>query len=101
MAARAYDNAIYVVFSNPIGMDGDQLKNGCSMIIDPYGDVIAECRSFDDDIAVATCTSDKLEKAGGFRYKQARRPELYREILGRPHTAVQKVSWIETEKAAE
>jgi len=34
---RAYDNGIYVVFSNPIGMDDDQLKNGCSMIIDLSG----------------------------------------------------------------
>jgi hypothetical protein len=57
----------------PHGMDDDQLKNGCSMIMDPYGDVIAECRSFEDEIAIARCTSDKLEKAGGFRYKNARR----------------------------
>ncbi len=101
LPARAYDNAIYAVFSNPIGMDGDQLKNGCSMIIDPYGDVITECRSFDDDMAIALCTSDKLEKAGGFRYKNARRPELYKEILGQSHFPVQKVSWIEAEKDAE
>jgi predicted amidohydrolase len=46
LPARAYDNAVYVVFSNPIGMDDDQLKNGCSMIIDPFGDVIAECRTW-------------------------------------------------------
>jgi predicted amidohydrolase len=98
LPARAYDNAIYVVFSNPIGMDDDQLKNGCSMIIDPYGDVITECRSFDDDIAIALCTSDKLEKAGGFRYKNARRPELYKAIFGQSHTPVQKVSWLESGK---
>ena len=35
LPSRAYDNGVYVVFSNPIGMDDDQLKNGCSMIIDP------------------------------------------------------------------
>src|SRR6478609_2002832 len=29
LPARAYDNGIYVIFSNPIGMDDDQLKNGC------------------------------------------------------------------------
>src|SRR5215218_6585835 len=46
LPARAYDNGVYAVFSNPIGMDDDQLKNGCSMIIDPYGDIIAECRTF-------------------------------------------------------
>jgi predicted amidohydrolase len=53
LPARAYDNAIFAVFSNPIGMDDDQLKNGCSMIIDPFGDIIAECLSFDDEIAIA------------------------------------------------
>ena len=45
LPARAYDNGIYVVFSNPIGMDDDQLKNGCSMILDPFGDILAECRA--------------------------------------------------------
>jgi 5-aminopentanamidase len=37
LPSRAYDNAVYVIFSNPIGMDDDQLKNGCAMIIDPFG----------------------------------------------------------------
>ncbi|HZG23474.1 MAG TPA: nitrilase family protein, partial [Chitinophagaceae bacterium] len=59
LPARAYDNAVYLVFSNPIGMDADQLKNGCSMIIDPFGDIIAECRKLDNDIAIATATPEK------------------------------------------
>jgi predicted amidohydrolase len=37
LPARAYDNAVYAVFANAIGMDDDQLKNGCSMILDPFG----------------------------------------------------------------
>src|SRR5580700_3521450 len=53
LPARAYDNGIYVVFSNAIGMDDDQLKNGCSMIIDPFGDILAECTRLGDDVAVA------------------------------------------------
>jgi predicted amidohydrolase len=95
LPSRAYDNAIYLVFSNPIGMDDDQLKNGCSMIIDPYGDVIAECRKLDNDIATATITPDKLISAGGHRYKKARRPDLYREIIGQPHVPDQKVAWLD------
>jgi len=94
LPARAYDNAIYAVFSNPIGMDDDQLKNGCSMILDPYGDIIAECRKLDNDIAVATITSEKLTKAGGYRYMQARRPELYHDIIGQEHVSEQKVAWL-------
>lgn len=98
LPARAYDNAMYVVFSNPIGMDDDQLKNGCSMIIDPFGDVIAECRKLDNDIAIATITTEKLTQAGGYRYKKARRPELYRDIIGKSHHAEQKVAWLEMDK---
>lgn len=97
LPARAYDNAAYIVFSNPIGMDDDQLKNGCSMIIDPFGDVIAECRTLGDDFVTAVCNPEKLTAAGGFRYKQARRPELYGEIIGRPHKSEQKVVWLDNE----
>jgi len=95
LPARAYDNAAYIVFSNPIGMDDDQLKNGCSMIIDPFGDVIAECRTLGDDFVIATIVSEKLKQAGGYRYLKARRPELYKDIIGQPHKAEQKVVWME------
>jgi predicted amidohydrolase len=94
LPARAYDNGIYAVFSNPIGMDDDQLKNGCSMIIDPFGDILAECRSFDDSFVTATLTPIKLEQSGGHRYIEARRPELYRDIIGKPHESNQKVVWL-------
>ena len=97
LPARAYDNGIYAVFSNPIGMDDDQLKNGCSMIIDPFGDIISECRSFDDSFVTATFTFEKLIQAGGYRYIKARRPELYRDIIGQNHTSEQKVVWLDSE----
>jgi predicted amidohydrolase len=97
LPARAYDNAIYAVFSNPIGMDDDQLKNGCSMIIDPFGDIIAECRTLGDDFVTATITPEKLTRAGGYRYIKARRPELYKDIIGQPHHSEQKVSWLTSE----
>lgn len=95
LPARAYDNGVYVVFSNPIGMDDDQLKNGCSMVLDPYGDILAECRSLGDDFVVATCTEEKLTLSGGYRYLNARRPELYKDIIGRSHVSKQKVSWLD------
>ena len=98
LPARAYDNGIYVVFSNPIGPDDDQLKNGNSMILDPYGEILAECRSMGDEVVVARCTPDKLELAGGHRYKNARRPELYGKILGEVHEPRLKVEWMKPGK---
>ena len=94
LPARAYDNGVYVVFSNPIGMDDDQLKNGCSMILDPFGDVLAECRELGDDLATAVLIKEKLKQAGGYRYLKARRPELYGDIIGQPHNSEQKVVWM-------
>ncbi|HEX2969412.1 MAG TPA: nitrilase family protein [Bacteroidales bacterium] len=98
LPSRAYDNGVYVVFSNPIGMDDDQLKNGCSMIIDPFGDILAECRKLGDDLVTADITPEKLTMAGGYRYIKARRPELYRDIIGKEHTSEQKVVWLPTQE---
>ena len=95
LPSRAYDNGIYAVFSNAIGMDDDQLKNGCSMIIDPFGDIIAECHNLGNDFVTATFTPDKLINSGGYRYKKARRTELYSDIIGKPNKSEQKVSWVE------
>ncbi|MGU3375182.1 nitrilase family protein [Chryseobacterium sp. M5A1_1a] len=95
LPSRAYDNGAYIVFSNPIGMDDDQLKNGCSMIIDPFGDIIAECHSFEDSFETAIITPEKLTQAGGYRYIMARRPELYDKIIGQEHFSEQKVVWLD------
>ena len=98
LPARAYDNGVYYVFTNPIGYDGDQLKNGNSLILDPYGDVMVEIKSFNDEIAIATITEDKLKLSGGFRYKNARKPELYRDILSADHNSQTKPVWMEKEE---
>lgn len=95
LPARAYDNGVYAVFSNPIGLDDDQVKPGLSMVVDPFGDVLAECRELGDGLVLANCTREKLGLAGGSRYRTARRPGLYRHIIGKEHESMQKVSWLQ------
>ncbi len=94
LPARAFDNGIYYAFTNPIGYDGEHLKNGNSLILDPYGDVMTEIKSFDDEVTTATITSDKLKLAGGYRYRNARKPELFRDILGGDHESEIQPSWM-------
>lgn len=101
LPARAYDNGVYAIFSNPIGMDDDQLKNGCSMILDPFGDVIAECRKLDNDYVIATITEEKLKQSGGYRYRKARRPDLYGSILSQAHHPEQKVVWMKDQSSTK
>lgn len=94
LPARAYDNGVYYAFMNPIGYDGEHLKNGNSMIIDPYGEVLSEIKSFEDEITISKITKDKIPLSGGWRYRNARRPELYKNIIGRDHDAKLKPIWM-------
>lgn len=98
LPARAYDNGVYYVFSNPIGYDGEHLKNGNSMILDPYGEVLTEIKSFGDTISLGTVTADKLKLAGGYRYRNARKPALYRDILGAEHQSETRPVWLAQKK---
>jgi predicted amidohydrolase len=83
LPARAYENGVYAVFTNAIGVDHDTIKNGNALILDPYGEVLVESNALDDDVAVGLLTAEKLELAPGRRYLRARRPELYAD-LARP-----------------
>ncbi len=94
LPARAYDNGVYYAFTNPIGFDGEHLKNGNSMIIDPFGEILTEVRSFENDIAMTTISKDKISLSGGYRYRNARRPELYKDIIGQDHESNFKPVWI-------
>ena len=80
LPARAYENGVYYVFTNPIGVDHDTIKTGGSMVIDPMGEIIVESRALDDDVVVGLCTPEKIEQSGGRRYLKARRPELYAKL---------------------
>lgn len=94
LPARAYDNGVYYIYSNPIGYDGEHLKNGNAMILDPYGEILGETRSFEAEFTIATVMPDKLKLAGGYRYRKARRPELYRDILGQDNQSETKPLWL-------
>lgn len=80
LPTRAFENGVYAVFTNPIGIDGGQVRNGNSMVLDPYGEVLAECQALGDDIVIATCVRSKLADASGRRYLRARRPDLYGKL---------------------
>ncbi len=81
LPARTYENGVYGIFTNPIGIDDDQVRNGHAMILDPFGEILAECHRLGDDVVVATCTADRVIQSGGQRYLRARRPELYGRLV--------------------
>jgi len=81
LPARAYENGVYAIFTNPIGMDDDQVRNGNAMVLDPFGEVIAECHALGDDVAIGFCSEAKRDASSGRRYLRARRPELYSKLV--------------------
>lgn len=80
LPARAWENGVYCVYSNPIGVDGDTIKPGGAMILDPMGEIIAESHALEDDVVTALCTKETYDLASGRRYLKARRPQLYGKL---------------------
>lgn len=81
LPTRAYENGVYAIFTNPIGLDNREVRNGNSMVLDPFGEVIAECTELGDDVTVGLCTAEKTPISSGQRYLKARRPELYGKLI--------------------
>jgi len=81
LPARAFENGVYYVFSNAVGVDHDTIKTGGAMILDPFGEILAESQALGDDVVVGLCTAEKIELSSGRRYLRARRPDLYAKLV--------------------
>lgn len=83
LPSRAHDNGVFLVFSNGVGVDDDEVRTGNAMILDPYGRILAETGVAADALVVADLQGDLLARATGREWIAARRPDLY-GILARP-----------------
>lgn len=77
LPARAHDNGMFLIFSNGVGVDDDEVRTGNAMILDPYGRIIAETWKAADDMVIADLDASLLERCTGRRWIKSRRPELY------------------------
>jgi hypothetical protein len=77
LPSRAHDNGMFLVFSNGVGLDDDEVRTGGAMILDPYGRILAESQAIEEDLVVADLDASLRERATGVRWIKARRPELY------------------------
>jgi len=80
LPARAHDNGLFLIFSNGVGLDDDEVRTGNAMIIDPYGEILVETCKPGADIVIAELDAGCLEMSTGQRWLQARRPELYHPL---------------------
>ncbi|OAT85510.1 nitrilase-related carbon-nitrogen hydrolase [Desulfotomaculum copahuensis] len=90
LAARAYDNAVFVAACNLVGRASEKQEFcGGAMVLDPRGDVLAEDFSRREgmllaDLDATLINTIRRNRARSMRYHfylNFRRPELYRELL--------------------
>ncbi len=83
LPARAHDNGLFLIFSNGVGVDDNEVRTGNSMILDVYGEVLAETWKAGDDIVVADLDPEIQASSTGRRWLKSRRPDLY-GLLAKP-----------------
>lgn len=92
MAARAYDNSVFVAACNLVGEDGaGQQFCGGAIVIDPKGNPVAESFGCGEGMLVADLDPElintiRMRKSKSMRdsfYLDSRRPELYGPLVER------------------
>ena len=83
LPSRAHDNGLFILFSNGVGIDDDEVRTGNAMILDPYGRTLAESNEAADAMVVADLDLTLIPQSTGRRWIRARRPELYGPLTRR------------------
>lgn len=83
LPSRAHDNGMFLLFSNGVGRDDDEVRTGNAIILDPYGEVLAESKAIGNDMVIAELDLSLIPTSNGKRWMKARRPELYSLIAQR------------------
>jgi len=77
LPSRAHDNGLFLIFSNGVGLDDNEVRTGNAMILDPYGRILAETWKANDDMVIADLDPALRDNCTGLRWIKSRRPDLY------------------------
>ncbi|HEV7564177.1 MAG TPA: carbon-nitrogen hydrolase family protein [Solirubrobacterales bacterium] len=80
MRTRAFENGVWFAPCNKVGAEGDWSFPGGSMIVDPYGEVIAEAGDEEETISAEIELGAVTEARRRYPMFRDRRPELYAPI---------------------
>jgi predicted amidohydrolase len=81
LPSRAYDNNMYHVFANGVGLDHDELRTGNAMILDPNGIILAESKSVEPDLVIAQASKSALQGTLGQSHMRTRTTEIYGDLV--------------------
>ena len=78
LRARAYENGVWVLAANRVGVEGPRHHLGRSMVVDPRGMIASEAGTEGEELLVATIDLDEAVRARkDFPWWRDRRPDLY------------------------
>ena len=80
LPSRAHDNGMFLIFSNGVGVDDDEIRTGNAMILDCYGNILAETCQAADKMVVAELDASMWKNCSGQRWMKSRRPKLYNSL---------------------
>ncbi|GGG25134.1 putative hydrolase [Caldovatus sediminis] len=82
LRARAYENGVWVVAANRVGMEGPRRHLGRSMVVDPRGGIVAEAGREREELLVADLDLGAVPRARkDFPWWRDRRPDLYGPLV--------------------
>lgn len=80
LPSRAHDNGLFLIFSNGVGQDDNEVRTGNAMILNPYGQILDETWKARNELVIADLEADLQPMSTGRRWLKGRRPELYKPI---------------------
>src|SRR5215510_12659990 len=78
MITRAWENGVYMAPCNKVGLEGEWVFGGRSLIVDPFGEIVAAASDDVDDTIVAELSRERVYAARRrWPMLRDRRPEVY------------------------
>jgi predicted amidohydrolase len=78
MTTRAFENGVYLAPCNKVGLEGDWVFGGRSLVVDPFGEIAARASDEADDTIVVEIDREKVYAARRrWPMLRDRRPEIY------------------------
>lgn len=82
LRARAYENGVFVLASNRVGVEGPRHHLGRSMVVDPRGTILAEAGTAAPELLASEIDLADVDAARAkFPWWRDRRPDLYGPLV--------------------
>ena len=78
MITRAWENGVYMAPCNKVGLEGEWIFGGRSLVVDPFGEIVGKASDEEDDTIVVEVSREQVYAARRrWPMLRDRRPEVY------------------------